>query len=127
MLDHLFKALTDSPRFVAGDKTLLREVLHPKNEPGQQLPFSIAHATVLPGERSENHTLHQSLEIYYLLSGTGTAHVDGIAYPMQRDDLLLIPAGAEQWIENTGATELQFLCIVAPPWSADQEEVEVAE
>ena len=124
MLHHLFKTLADSPRFVAGDKTLLREVLHPKNEPGfGDLPFSLAHATVLPGERSERHVLHQSLEIYYLLQGTGTAYVDGTAYPMRADDLLLIPAGAEQWIENTGADELRFLCLVAPPWSAAQEEV----
>ena len=34
-----------------------------------------------------------------------------------------IPAGSVQYIENTGDSELSFLCIVSPPWSKDDEEL----
>ena len=120
------KSLQDSPQFVAGDKTLLREILHPKNE-GIELSFSLAHAQILPGARSEPHVLTKSSETYYILSGTGTGHIDGTAYDLAKDDLLLVPAGAEQWVQNTGSEPLVFLCVVSPPWSEAEEVVNPAE
>lgn len=116
----LFKVLSQIPAFTASDDTLIREWLHPKND-GVDLPYSLALAELEPGAASLPHILQRSAEIYILLEGEGTAHVSGQAQRLQAGELLLIPVGAEQWIENTGTTILKFLCIVSPPWSEEDD------
>lgn len=36
---------------------------------------------------------------------------------LQQGDVVLIPAGSVQWLENTGEDEIQFMAIVSPPWT----------
>jgi mannose-6-phosphate isomerase-like protein (cupin superfamily) len=117
------KNIFSLPSFTAGDETIIRELLHPKNDP-VPLGYSLAHAEVPPGAASLPHRLHGRSETYLLLEGEGQAYIDGQAYDLQKDELLYIPAGAEQYIRNTGAGVLRFLCIVDPPWSAETEEVD---
>jgi len=38
-------------------------------------------------------------------------------------DAIYIPPHARQYIHNTGAGELRFLCIVDPAWRAEDEDV----
>lgn len=116
----LLKSLESTPQFVAGDKTLLREVLHPKNE-DIDLPYSIAHAIIKKGERSIPHILQKSTEVYLFLEGTGRAWIDGKSTDVQAGDTLLMPVGVEQYVENIGTSDLTFFCIVSPPWTAEEE------
>lgn len=116
----LLKSLKNTPQFVAGDKTLLREVLHPKNE-DIDLPYSIAHAIIKKGERSIPHILQKSTEVYLFLEGNGRAWIDGTPTDVQAGDTLLMPVGVEQYVENTGTSNLRFFCIVSPPWAAEEE------
>lgn len=118
----LFKKLEDITPFIAGDATLLREWLHPKNDK-IELPYSLAFAAVESGTSSLPHILKNSTEIYIILEGEGMAYVDGQAQRLNAGELLVIPAGAEQFIENTGVSTLKFLCIVSPPWSKEDEVV----
>lgn len=62
----LFKKLEDITPFIAGDATLLREWLHPKNDE-VELPYSLAFAEVAPGAASLPHTLQTSTEVYIVL------------------------------------------------------------
>jgi len=39
------------------------------------------------------------------------------------DDAVYIPPDAKQYIQNTGESDLIFLCIVDPAWQAEDEEV----
>ena len=66
--------------------------------------------------------LLQQIEAYYILEGTGMAWVAGECAPVARGDVVFIPAGDEQWIENTGEGTLKFAAIVAPPWRAEDDE-----
>ena len=118
----MLKKLKDIPQFTAGDKTILREVLHPKND-AIEMNYSMAHAVVLVGEKSLPHILHGRSEVYFILSGKGEVHIDEETQVMEIGDTVFIPAGARQWIENMGEVELVFLAMVSPPWSEGSEEV----
>lgn len=116
----LKKSTQNVPQFIAGDKTLIRELLHPKND-GLNLDFSLAHATVEVGKASIPHILQKSTETYYILQGEGRVFIDDKEQDMQVGDLVFIPAGAKQYIENIGSIALIFLCIVSPPWKKADE------
>jgi mannose-6-phosphate isomerase-like protein (cupin superfamily) len=107
--------------FEAGDHTRLREVLHPKND-ALPVSFSLAHAWLAPGSASLPHTLQQS-ETYYFLSGTGKMVVEPEETEVQAGTVVYVPPGIRQWVENTGASDLVFLCIVDPPWTEEGEEL----
>ncbi|HEX8219111.1 MAG TPA: cupin domain-containing protein [Chloroflexia bacterium] len=112
------------PQFVAGDATLLREVLHPSHHPAP-VPYSLAHAVLPSGKRSLPHRLRGS-EVYYFLQGHGVMHIDGQREAVRAGHVVYVPPGATQYVDNTGDEELAFLCIVHPAWRADDEEVEGA-
>lgn len=105
--------------FVAGDKTLIRELLHPRKN-NVPINYSLAHATVGPGETSVPHILKYS-EVYYILEGSGRVFVGNEQKVIKKGDLVHIPPNAEQYIENIGTDDLVFICIVSPPWEPECE------
>jgi mannose-6-phosphate isomerase-like protein (cupin superfamily) len=113
--------LGERPQFVAGDGTHLRELLHPAHQPAE-IPYSLAHAVVGPGEASVPHRLRDS-EVYYILSGSGVMHIEGEQAVVTTGTTIYVPPDAIQHIENTGPDELVFLCIVYPAWRAEDEEI----
>ena len=38
-------------------------------------------------------------------------------------DTVLVPPGAKQFVKNTGQEELQFYCIVSPPWKDENDKL----
>jgi mannose-6-phosphate isomerase-like protein (cupin superfamily) len=116
----LIRHLLDCPEIVAGDETLLRELLHPGRNAGTYR-YSLAHAVVLVGKASRPHRLRSS-EVYYILRGEGEMHVDRESAHVRAGHALLIPPGSHQYIRNTGPIDLEFLCIVDPAWRSEDEE-----
>lgn len=116
----LLKSLADIPQFIAGDKTILREVLHPKND-NIDLPYSVAQCIIKKGQASIPHILQKSIEVYYFLEGNGAAWINGQKSLVKAGDTLVMPAGVEQYVENTGDTDMTFLCLVSPPWAESEE------
>ncbi len=110
------KATRDCPPWTAHDGCEIREVFHPAHD-SIELPYSLAVATVAHGERTYRHRLQHD-EVYYLLEGEGLMHVDAETRLVSAGDAVLIPRGAEQWIENTGGGMLRFIALVSPPWTA---------
>lgn len=117
----LISKLSDHTVFVAGDGTYLREILHPDHV-AADIPYSIAHASVKPGESSQPHLLRSS-EVYYILSGTGVMVVGDEDAEVEANSVIYVPPGANQHIRNTGNEALVFLCIVQPAWRAEDEVV----
>jgi mannose-6-phosphate isomerase-like protein (cupin superfamily) len=113
------KKLKDSPEFIAGDHTRLREVMHPLND-NVAIGYSMAHARVQVGKASLPHQLKGS-ETYYILEGNGRMYIDKESIKVAKDDVFLVPANATQYIENTGDQDLVFLCIVEPYWQEEEE------
>ena len=109
---------------IAIDDTILREIINPLHDEGNlKLGYSIAHAVVKPGNASLSHRIKTSSEIYYILKGSGRMYVDEESEDVGPSDTIYVPPDAIQYIENTGDTDLVFLCIVYPSWRAEDEEL----
>jgi len=115
------KYLKDCREFVAGDGSILRELLHPEKTP-LQIRYSLAHAEVRVGRMTKPHKL-QAAEVYYIIAGQGLMHIDEESLEVGPDCAVYIPPQAMQYIENTGDSNLKFLCIVDPPWRKEDEEL----
>ncbi|WP_198263148.1 cupin domain-containing protein [sulfur-oxidizing endosymbiont of Gigantopelta aegis] len=76
---------------------------------------SIARAAVAPGICTQLHALKNTIERYIILSGQGRVFINHEApEEVSALDSISIPADVAQKIENTGQTELVFLCICTP-------------
>ena len=115
------KHLKDCREIVAGDDSILRELLHP-GKADLKIRYSLAHAKVLAGQMTKPHKL-QSCEVYYIIAGKGVMHIDQESLEVGPDCAVYIPPNAAQYIENTGKTDLKFLCIVDPAWRKEDEVV----
>jgi len=115
------KYLKDCREFIAGDASLLCELLHPEKE-DLKIRYSLAHATVKAGEVTKPHKL-KSCEVYYVLEGQGLMHIDEEDFEVGPECAVYIPPDSIQYIGNTGNSDLKFLCIVDPAWREEDEEV----
>jgi mannose-6-phosphate isomerase-like protein (cupin superfamily) len=120
----LIRKLKDCEEFVAGDGTLLRELLHPEKQP-LDLRYSLAHAIVPVGHTSTPHALKTS-EVYYILDGMGEMHIDEVVQQVEPGDAIYIPPNARQFIHNCGKIPLIFICIVDPAWRKEDETIYTA-
>jgi mannose-6-phosphate isomerase-like protein (cupin superfamily) len=120
----IIRDIADCPRTKVIDGSFLAELLHPDKVPGaQKLRCSIAHAIVPKGEATLPHLMKTSTELYYILEGSGEMHIGSRSEPVHAGQIVLIPRGRSQYIRNTGAGDLIFLCIVTPKWQAADEEL----
>jgi mannose-6-phosphate isomerase-like protein (cupin superfamily) len=117
----IIKSLDKTAGFKAGDASSLRELLHPAKE-SLAIGYSLARAEVGPGVKTLPHRL-KSAEVYVIIEGRGQMHIGGEQAEVGSGDAVYIPPGSIQYIENTGAAALVFLCIVDPAWRAADEEV----
>lgn len=115
------KDLKKCEEIVAGDNTILRELLNPQKE-DISIRYSLAHARLKPGQKSLGHRLKSS-EVYYILEGQGEMHIDDEKENVSKGQAIYIPPNAVQKIKNIGTTDLSFLCIVDPAWKPEDEEV----
>lgn len=115
------KKLKEADEFVAGDHTRLREIMHPLKDK-ISIGYSMAHARVEVGKASLPHQLKGS-ESYYILEGKGQMFIDNSSFEVEKDDVFLVPANATQYIQNSGDSDLVFLCIVEPFWQEEEEDI----
>ncbi len=115
------RKIADCPEFTAGDETKLREVFNPLKDPFD-LRYSMAVARVAPGQTTLLHRLRYS-EVYHLLRGRGEMRVESETRAVEAGDVIYVPPGAAQQIENTGDEDLEFVCIVDPAWKPEDEEI----
>lgn len=115
------KHFKDCSEFIAGDGSILREILHGEK---MHLPihYSLAHAKVPVGQKTRQHRLRTS-EVYYILAGCGLMHIDEESLDVAAGCTVYIPPDSTQYITNTGSCDLEFLCIVEPAWQQADEEV----
>lgn len=117
----LVRKLSECEEFIAGDNTILRELLHPDKQP-LALRYSLAHATLPVGKTSTLHSLTTS-EVYYIISGKGEMHIDEETQIVEPGDAIYIPPNAKQFIYNCGDEPLVFVCMVDPAWRKEDETV----
>jgi mannose-6-phosphate isomerase-like protein (cupin superfamily) len=115
------RRVKDCAEFRAGDESILRELLHP-DKADLRIRYSLAHATVRPGEKTRPHRL-KTAEVYYILDGWGRMHIDEEVSEVTAACAVYIPPESTQCIENIGTSNLVFLCVVDPAWRTHDEEV----
>ncbi len=119
------KAIIRAPKecveIQGGDGTQIRELLHPDREP-LAIRYSLAYASLERGRSSKPHII-KTCEVYVLVSGQGRMHIDDEVSDVCLGQIVYIPPGATQWIENMGEGRLEFLCIVDPAWRQEDEQV----
>jgi len=115
------KDLKDCEKFIAGDNTILRQLLHP-DKAELDIRYSLAHAILPAGRSSQPHRLRAS-EVYYILEGEGIMYINDESAKVHAGQVIYIPPRARQWIQNSGTSDLKFLCIVDPAWKKEDEEV----
>lgn len=109
------------PEFLAGDHTLLRELLHPAKAQ-VQLGYSLAVGRLSPGAQSKPHRLTSS-EVYYFLGGEGRVTIGDQQVVVKKGAVVYVPPGATQFVDNLGEDDLEFVCLVDPAWTPENEEV----
>ncbi|ALA57294.1 cupin domain-containing protein [Nitrospira moscoviensis] len=117
----LTRTLSDCEEFVAGDHTVLRELLHPDKQ-AAKVGYSLAHGKLAAGRRSKWHVLKSS-EVYYFIAGEGTFAIDGERCSVTAGSMVYVPPGAKQSLENTGTGDVEFLCLVDPAWRMEDESI----
>ena len=104
----------------APDGCRLRELVHPERD-AAEVPYSLAEASIEPGESTENHRLLEEDELYYFVLGRGQLIVNGERHAVSEGDSILVPRGAAQKLVNDGAATLRWLNIVSPPWRREHD------
>jgi len=107
--------------FVAGDATVIREIIHPKNDK-VALPYSLAIGSLDAGKSSLPHILDNE-ELYYILEGRAIVYVEEQKIEVSKGDTILIHKNKSQYVSNIGTEKLTFLCVVTPPWDASKEKI----
>lgn len=103
-----------SSEFYTSEGCHIIEILNRSDHPD----VSIARARVEPDVTTRWHTV-EARELYYILSGYGTAEVGEVTYPVGPGDVVSIPKGVRQRIGNTSGEDLVFLCVCTPRFRAE--------
>jgi mannose-6-phosphate isomerase-like protein (cupin superfamily) len=112
MLSEIKKA-DSAVEFETAERCHITEIA---NDP-DDAQVSIARARVEPGVTTAWHRLNGISERYIIISGRGLVEVEDIdATPVTAGDVVRIAAGKAQRITNTGADELIFYAVCAPPF-----------
>lgn len=77
-------------------------------------PLSIARARVEPGRGTRWHTVDGITERYIIISGRGRAWIGDDVFEVGSGDVVVIPPGVRQRIDNLGAADLVFYALCTP-------------
>ena len=117
----LLRKPSDLKPFVTKDKSIIREFFHPLHETSRKavenIPFSIALATVKPGKKTLRHIHETSTEFYYVTRGVGVIQLNSRKEPLEQNTLVYMPAKTKHTVTNTGKEDLLILCICTPPYT----------
>lgn len=106
----------DSAEYYFQEGCFIRELSNSADDPD----CSIARARVEPGVTTRLHRLAGTVERYVILEGAGRVEVGEMPpADVGPGDVVLIPAGCEQRITNTGESDLVFLAICTPRFRPD--------
>jgi mannose-6-phosphate isomerase-like protein (cupin superfamily) len=116
MVEKVFSG--NSSEFWIRERCFIRELINDSSIKD----FSLAEARVEPGVRTELHRLAVD-EWYAITAGAGRMTVgENELQDVGVGDIVQIPAGTAQQIENTGSEDLVFKCICLPRFTPDSYE-----
>ncbi len=117
----LIKTLKDSHTMTAGGGFKVIELIHPRND-GVDPGFSTAYVELGPRRSTKPHRLLTSSQVYYVLKGSAILHAGESTYKVKPGMAIYIAPGVFQWVENREDEPFAFICVVCPPWRAEDEQ-----
>ncbi len=112
---HLHHAFDESQEYYFKEGCFILEHLNTADDP----QVSIARARVLQGQRTRWHKLNGLVERYLIMQGTGRVGVGKSEVLVGEGDVVVIPEGVAQRIENLGEQDLVFLAICSPRFTPE--------
>lgn len=110
------KKASDAVEFETEERCFIKEVA---NDNGDELA-SIARARVAPGVTTAWHKLTNAAERYIIIQGQGRVQVGtGDPVAVTAGDVVRIPVGTPQRIENNGTVDLVFYAVCTPPFKSE--------
>ena len=96
-----------------------------ENRDAQAATMTLASGTAEGGPEGGPQSRHPGADQWlYIVSGSGTATINGKHHPVSEGILMLIEQGDEHEIRNTGGTPLRTLSVYVPPaYSTDGKEL----
>ena len=94
-------------------------ILEVANDP-EDPRVSVARARVQPGVTTQWHCLHDIWERYLIIAGEGIAEIGKLAPTrVSAGDVVFIPPGTRQRIQNAGIHDLIFYAICSPRFTPE--------
>jgi mannose-6-phosphate isomerase-like protein (cupin superfamily) len=105
------------------DHSYLAEIIHPiHNKRDPNTPYSLSHAQLPPKKQTTPHKLTHSTETYLIIHGEGIISVNAEKEHVSPGSIIVVPPNTIQFVKNTKDTNLEFYCIVSPPWQQHQDQ-----
>lgn len=110
-MDSSIRKLDLAREFATPERCWITESYNTPGDPS----ISIVRARVEPGGITAWHAVKGTAERYIIAEGRGRVGVGDLPLTEVRPgDVVIIPAGVRQRIENTGDTDLIFYCVCTP-------------
>jgi len=95
------------------ENDLFRRVLYTGNN------IQLVLMALKPGEDIGAEVHEDRDQFFRFETGEGEVWIDGVANPVKADDGVIVPAGAEHNVINTGAVPLRLYTLYGPPEHLD--------
>lgn len=109
------KSYKDSIPYVTKDGSIIRELMHPNQDP--VVKQSVAEAIIQVGMATFEHKHLQSEEIYYVIQGQGSMSLGAELFSIKAGDTICIPPNTAHSVKNTGHEDLKIICTSCPAYS----------
>lgn len=86
--------------------------------------LSVIEERMPPGSSEVRHRHAHARQFFYVLDGTATLELDGVAHRLDAGHGLHVPPGAAHQMRNDSTAELHFLVISSPRSHGDREVVD---
>lgn len=82
-----------------------------KNDENGRL--SASYLNIMPGGELVPHT-HEVLEVFYIISGSGSVLVNGERQKATAGSVIIAPAGSEHGLKNDGSEIIELYAVFSP-------------
>ena len=115
----IIKNQKNSTKIIGNEGAVIYDLLNPQHVENR-IRYSLAYVSLSRGKSTQSHIMKTS-EVYYILEGEGVLHINNESENVKVGDTIFVLSDSKQHIENIGAEDLKFLCIVDPAWKKDNE------
>ena len=115
----IIKNQKNSTKITGNEGAVIYDLLNPIDVKNA-IQYSLVRVNLSSGKSTLSHIMKTS-EVYYILEGNGLMHINDESAKVLVGDVIFVPPGSKQHIENIGSSDLKFLCVVEPAWKKDDE------